>query len=1623
MIVNIAGDNENTLIYPLEQPSFDAVAAEASSINSFVSATKGTPLETLNQNPPKQAFVEDMQQSRIEQIFKRREELSRQAATMVAPPSQTLPTEAPMQSEGHSLASSDEEAKKFRDDMTGANGVLGPYRQKIIEMNGGKEDEFTDEQAFALMWRMELADVVGEVSFSEAETWQDLAATVFIPGRENVPTIAMAKAIGFIESAEDVALASADPGQLLEKMHSTISALAPNDRAKMLMQVTEYLKGVDNALVRQAIMSKLFQGDFDPTVENIFNAMDIAEVAVLSKAVTGLVKGAYSSGRLINMLKNTPTPNGAKVVFDKAKRPTDPSVTPAEVGDALNPVIHGKMGADLTGSSSDSASKIVSMLDLQDAYIARYNEVSRREGVLTPEREAELKAEVLSEIRSRKYVSNANLTNVPGGFKITYTAYEPVPSKAPKVAVEAESPSAPPPKGMDIFEQTGEYVFDIQHEGSKVGSVTGRITGDKITIESTRIEEGTRGKGKGVESYAALADWATTLGKPLVSDSVVSEDAARVYDALKRRGYDVVKSPNATSREEDGKRALVTRKEGDNTSQKEPVFTVQPKKPSQPKPQMKATQKEETFYFNVDDQGRIDTDIDANYQSTWLSADPNSKLIGNALTNYVKNAEHINREQAQLHVALFNMLKAGYSGLNKRNVARIDKVVIEGAKEGKEYSYKELKAKGLSDAEVKGYFAQRNVMFHLWKMENENILTVYRADGTKLVNTADTGQVPSRVYDDAESAREAFLRDDPDTFSVLVLDDGLVGKKKGSLLGFERAGELSKETLEDAYARGFKLVNTRNKDGRFTFGGPTGSKTNWALVKGDNVHLPDRQVVLNRIPGYMPKARSDSFYFIKTNRMTDATNPRRIEGKTKEREVTVAWADNLADAEKEAAKLSEETGNKHFVKFDREMTVSDREADVTRVKGGLFTGGRKTEDLRYVGSNSVFSFEEPMDMLQRYIGHISKQLPSNAWRMGNEARLLRLANEMMPQERLVNINQILPRAEEHFTKGSKEYDYLKQMVDQIYNISGIPSADEVARAKRMERFGSFLENWKTTKWASKYFYRSAQNKLNIEDKIRGVTFTHLLGLYNPAQVLVQASGAFAAFAINPVAGIKAIPKAIGWQILDGLARDPLAQRAAADWMRANGLGEMADGYELWSRSGFREAVEHADTNFAALTGKKPYDANVLQSLLANSSVFYQMGELVTSRYAMATALEWYKKAKGGIFSVNDKEAMKEITSRAEIYKLNMGKANPNWFNTGWRAIPFQFQQVTSKYLEKVMPAMFGGTNELTGWEKARLAFIPMTAFGAGTLPGLTYMAEMLMNMAGDDTTSLSPDEVRLYQSGALGWTLSKAAGLDVDFSSRMALGQDVFKSMIEMAMQGGSESLAALAGPSGQVGARYTQSAQYLFKSFDLVNEPDVATTDQLTIMGKVIADTLTGIPSSTRGLKDWLPLILGTSDRYVRDGKYLWEFDDMNSQTAFLAAFGFQPNEVVDVYDLINRTRVADGNTKPNSLAIIKSDADVITRLIATGILGETVEEKARIHNLIVTSVFQNYPSADVATLLDNVVDNMYTPKYIFNDLYAKFRDDSLLGVGAGLNFLNEKMAKRAEEERSDIQRRENNE
>lgn len=112
------------------------------------------------------------------------------------------------------------------------------------------------------------------------------------------------------------------------------------------------------------------------------------------------------------------------------------------------------------------------------------------------------------------------------------------------------------------------YADSAGSDQNNVSAQTDREEGS-YSIDGSLLDEDLKGQGKGLALYQELIDFAHSRGFKINSDTGVSVEAQRIYDALERRGYEIIRNKNTEIFEG----SL-------NTTDRKPLFQVLPKKQS-----------------------------------------------------------------------------------------------------------------------------------------------------------------------------------------------------------------------------------------------------------------------------------------------------------------------------------------------------------------------------------------------------------------------------------------------------------------------------------------------------------------------------------------------------------------------------------------------------------------------------------------------------------------------------------------------------------------------------------------------------------------------------------------------------------------------------------------------------------------------------------------------------------------------------------------------------------------------------------------------------------------------------------------------------------------------------------
>lgn len=887
-----------------------------------------------------------------------------------------------------------------------------------------------------------------------------------------------------------------------------------------------------------------------------------------------------------------------------------------------------------------------------------------------------------------------------------------------------------------------------------------------------------------------------------------------------------------------------------------------------------------------------------------------------------------------------------------------------GFNSGKVFDDDELMSEGvggvvLNARQVQAYKDIRKVVDHLHKTKNAEIVARHKVDGLKYVDWDNT-VTPVKPYKTAIDAANGYR--------MAPTRSHWIGLPDGKMLTYNSPLDMPANLLEDMYTKGYNLVRASEK--KLMKAGDT--NVEWAFVKADDMREPSG-IVLSYRTGYIPRIKKDAFYFVKENKDVRIGGTTYAGGGTK----TVRYFDNYTDASKYTDELNAQSPGKYRVLADRELSSSDLEDEFINIGGGLFTGAR-SEGVPFGLRGGDGDREGVLESLQRYIRNIARNTPMNLYRPALQQRWLNHAKDVgaLPKNYAGSFEEAVHGR--HLDLDNKTSNFLVDAHNQISFLTGIRTDAERAMLARQRGLAQRMEKIPLVgKSLSRRIMNTSEE--GIIGAIRGANFHMLLGLYNPAQFPIQASGAFVAMSVHPVHGTKAVSQMLAYAAMDNMLGNPAQKAAALASMRKRGFD--VDGYDAWDRSGLRESILKSNLDYNSIFTDMPYDAGVLNKILANSTFFHKTGELVSARVAFATAYNYWRAKPGNANKLIGLEDRKEILAHTETLRLNMTRANSAGFQQGALSIPTQFQQVNTKFFEKLF-----GKREFTPAQKFSLIAGQAVLFGAAGIPLVKALLPFFLEAVNQsvpeenriDALNAPPEVLNAIQNGTLAWLLNDYMDINSIITGRMALGTDFVESIFAL----GTEQVSLLdiaKGPTKTLWDGASTGIERTWTAFSFVqNAEDVDPVDYLAV-ASILGESIANLPSSTRNILKSYDM---THSQFFRNakGRPIAEWMDLNTQTIVAQALGFAPSEVAEYHALNMRNM---GNI-PKS--VFTADSDRIVRFLVDMNTDNDVDN-ARRYGMAVNAILTKYERPqDRVKLIKEVENKVKNP----NDPWGKL----MLGI-----------------------------
>jgi len=854
---------------------------------------------------------------------------------------------------------------------------------------------------------------------------------------------------------------------------------------------------------------------------------------------------------------------------------------------------------------------------------------------------------------------------------------------------------------------------------------------------------------------------------------------------------------------------------------------------------------------------------------------------------------------------------------------RIDEVMRALENTSEIPSYRKLVMEGVSgikltESEYQAYSGVRKILDDLWWENNDALRREWSVKGIKSIKGGEKSWFARAMETEADAVNSYSGG------TVAVIKDGVVVGEKAAI---------SADDIAQLYSEGLVLTKSWASNKTEWFKTPSGL-SEYAITSRLSIdELP--QVVMNRVPNYLPRVNEDARFFLKkretivVNGVKTTVDKAVAFGETEAQMWKYLDDTILKIADENPESLKAARGD-YIVAYDREAVADSSSLESISLGGGLVRGHRSSQPLIHAGTGSGKQ-TNVVDSVQSYLSVTADKVNMTEWRAEARHRVLEeaatypeIASAVREAGGWVGFKGIIENSNIPYARKQK----LLAMHDQVDSMSRIPTASEktfqdfvVQVGKRFDSDVTGGKSSKVSQGIAKFLYKySDENPTNIA---KSWTFNLTLGMYNPAQIITQASGITAAYSIHPIHAVAATPR---W-LLAGALDFTTNERAAEGFLKLFAKNAKVDAatmqkdYAFWRKSGMYESVIAGNADAASMKLGLPYDAGFLRraagGFVDKGRIPFNIGEVANMRVSFFTALERAKKINPK-FSYSDKDLI-DVLGRAEDLRLNMSAANKSSLQKGFFGLTTQFLNIQKATAETAL------SSNLTRGERGRFAIGQIGLYGTAGIPLVGHVAENLMASMGVVGTAaggeagFTSEELNIFKSGSAGLLLA-GLGMESALASKLTLGSTVFDTLVDSVAGDEVKVQKALFGASYRTGDRLLDTLHHLMyfgkASVDhlLADDADMAKVKLTAIM---LAKSLADLPSSGRQIQAALDLNNGLVRR--SDGTPLMHID-ANIREVYAQALGIPLEEVGGRYELAKDVRDIEQRKKDWAARILST-------------------------------------------------------------------------------------------------------
>lgn len=502
--------------------------------------------------------------------------------------------------------------------------------------------------------------------------------------------------------------------------------------------------------------------------------------------------------------------------------------------------------------------------------------------------------------------------------------------------------------------------------------------------------------------------------------------------------------------------------------------------------------------------------------------------------------------------------------------------------------------------------------------------------------------------------------------------------------------------------------------------------------------------------------------------------------------------------------------------------------------------------------------------------------------------------------------------------------YIKSVLRQ-------PSEWDAAVQNTMDKFAHFVESktdgTKVAK-AGKYVSTKISDIGDPIGRIRGINFDLNLGMFNPAQLFMQANSVLTGLSLSPKHGMAAFKDIPGMRYALITGDSPTAEYLA----KATKNPELIEQVEQFKRLGFNDfganlAMMDSQSTLGATTNRL---ASNVQRTREAGRFFFQEGERYGRLMAYSIARRKFKELDHTALKMDSNVAGRDadnwIREETDRLLLSPNADNNQLFTKGITALPTQFWSYMGKMTDAVLT---GSGGRYTGAERARLIGGQALFYGAAGVPLADWALDKYQKETGatmDETAS------KFIHNGLIDTMIFTASGgtMDTDFSASSGLGGFVGQ-MTDNLWENPISTVAF--GAAGSKASGAWKMMGDTARMYSLWHNPTVEGVTAVSLAG--LQGVFSSMDKVTRGI-----LAYNTGIWFSKHGAAL---ADVSEAEAIASIFGIKPQSEADLF-------AAFADRKEDREKYVRDVSRSLERLHSQWERANTPAEKEHIQSLINT-------------------------------------------------------------------------